>query len=214
MLIDPFTLMTFGAAALILNLTPGPDMLFVAASGIARGTRAGLAAAGGVFAGTLVHTAFAAAGVSAAIAASPLAFDILRYGGAAYLIWLGVNAILRPQPPPELTAAAARPAALGRAFRDGFVTNVLNPKVGIFFLAFLPQFVDAERGAVAAQVAVLGMIVNIGGAVVNGAVAITTARLAGWLARRPGIARLQSRVAGAMFVALGLRLVVGERAPA
>jgi threonine/homoserine/homoserine lactone efflux protein len=137
------SLALFIVAGLALNLTPGPDMLYVAARGASEGRAAGIASALGIGAGTLVHIALVAAGLAALLAAVPVAYLALRLGGAAYLIYLGVRALLaRP-----LTAAAPlEPASLGAIFRQGVITNVLNPKVALFFLAFLPQFVDTSRG--------------------------------------------------------------------
>ena len=150
-------------AGLALNLTPGPDMLYVAARGAAEGRRAGVVSALGIGAGTLVHITALALGLSALLAAVPLAYDAVRYAGAAYLVYLGVRALLARREEgasvadaPSSGAGARRatepppPGRLAALFRQGVVTNVLNPKVALFFLAFLPQFVDPARGSPAA----------------------------------------------------------------
>ena len=137
---DLHDLLLFLGAGLALNLTPGPDMLYVAARSTSEGRRAGVVSALGIGAGTLVHIAALALGLSALLAAVPLLYDVVRLAGAAYLVWLGLRALLRPAAAPD--EAPPPPASLTTIFRQGVVTNVLNPKVALFFLAFLPQFVD------------------------------------------------------------------------
>ena len=151
----------FMAAVLALNLTPGPDMLFCFANGVSQGRVVGAVAALGIGAGTLVHTAAAALGLAGLLLASPLAFDIVRYAGAAYLVWLAWKTLRAA--PLGASGAALAPRSLWRVFAQGAVTNVLNPKVALFFLAFLPQFVDPNAGPVALQVFVLGMLINLSG---------------------------------------------------
>src|SRR6476659_7070249 len=151
------SLALFVAAGLALNLTPGPDMLYVAARGASEGRPAGIASALGIGAGTLVHIALVAAGLAALLAAVPIAYLAIRLGGAAYLIYLGVRGLLAR---PTTAAAPLEPAPLGVIFRQGVITNVLNPKVALFFLAFLPQFVDPSRGSTVLQVIALGLIFN------------------------------------------------------
>src|SRR5689334_9943274 len=155
------SLALFLAAGLALNLTPGPDMLYVAARGASEGRAAGIVSALGIGVGTLVHIALVAVGLAALLAAVPIAHLALRLGGAAYLIWLGVRA-LRAAPGSGAVGQLA-PAPLGAIFRQGVITNVLNPKVALFFLAFLPQFVDASRGNPALQVVVLGLLFDVSG---------------------------------------------------
>ncbi|HSF94543.1 MAG TPA: LysE family translocator [Thermohalobaculum sp.] len=151
---DPITLTTFMAASVALYLTPGADMMFISASGAAGGSRAGIAAALGVSIGSLFHTVLAVVGVAALIAAHPLAYDTLRYAGAAYLAYLAF--VTWRAGPPQAQAAGAR--EIWRAFRRGAVTNVLNPKVSVFVLAFLPQFTDPAAGPVWLQIALLGSL--------------------------------------------------------
>lgn len=194
------SLALFVVAGLALNLTPGPDMLYVAARGASEGRAAGIASALGIGAGTLVHIALVAAGLAAVLTAVPVAYLAIRLGGAGYLVYLGVRA-LRARAP----AAAARlaPASLGAIFRQGVITNVLNPKVALFFLAFLPQFVDPARGSTALQVVALGLLFDTTGTLVNLAVALASSHAANKL-RGPSM--ILQRVTGGIFVALGLRL--------
>jgi threonine/homoserine/homoserine lactone efflux protein len=201
-----FALFMLGAVA--LNLVPGPDMTFVLAQSMRRGARAGLAAAFGIAAGACVHMTTAAFGLSALFAAAPLAFTVLRYAGAAYLVWIAVGMIRHHD-----TAPVASPApAAARAFRQGFLTNLLNPKVALFFIAFLPQFVSpAIATPTWAQVLLLGLAFNASGTVVNAAVALGSARLAARLRGNRHIARAISWIAGGLIGALALRLAWPER---
>jgi threonine/homoserine/homoserine lactone efflux protein len=202
----------FVGAALLLNLTPGPDMLFVAGTAASRGRRAGLLAALGVGAGCLFHTVLAAVGLSALLAASDLAFTAVKWAGAAYLVWTGLT-MLRARrdtagPSPE------RPARSGNPFWQGALTNALNPKVALFFLAFLPQFIDAGAPGQAGALVVLGTLFNLGGTGVNLVVALLASRAAAGLASRGGVGRIGpwlQRAAGAMFVGLGLKLALSSR---
>ena len=193
------------AAGLALNITPGPDMLYVAARGAGEGRAAGIASALGIGAGTLVHIALVAAGLAAVLAAVPVAYLAIRLGGAAYLIYLGVRALVAQQ---ASEAAPLVPASIGAIFRQGVLTNVLNPKVALFFLAFLPQFVDASRGNPALQVIGLGLLFDTTGTLVNLAVAIGSSRAAARL-RAPSV--WLQRATGGIFVALGVRLAFAVR---
>lgn len=206
---DAGTLAVFMAAGLTLNVTPGPDMLYVATRATSEGRAAGIVSALGIGAGTLVHVAALALGLAALLAAVPLAYDAVRLAGAAYLVWLGARALLRPAS--ALAGPAVAPASRWRVFRQGIVTNVLNPKVALFFLAFLPQFVDPARGSPAAQIVVLGLLFDVSGTLVNVLVAVAASRAGAWL-RRPGRpARLLQRATGVVFVGLGLRLALAGR---
>ncbi len=196
------SLALFLAAGLALNITPGPDMLYVAARGASEGRSAGIASALGIGAGTLVHIALVAGGLAAVLAAVPVVYLVIRLGGAAYLVYLGVRAFFAP---PAASATALAPASLATIFRQGVITNVLNPKVALFFLAFLPQFVDPTRGNPVVQVIVLGLLFNLSGTLVNLAVAVGSSRAAARL-RTPG--RLLQRVTGTIFIGLGVRLAV------
>jgi threonine/homoserine/homoserine lactone efflux protein len=179
----------FALAAIALIAIPGPNMLYVATRSLTEGRRAGIASALGLLTGTLLWVAAAAAGVSAVIASSALAFDALRYLGAAYLIYLGVRVLLRRG------AETEAPAARG-AYGQAILVQLLNPKVALFFLAFLPQFVDPDRGPVWTQILVLGAVLGTLGFAMDCGYAF----LAGAAARRIGNFR---RVSGAVYIALG-----------
>lgn len=202
----------FVGAALLLNLTPGPDMLFVAGSAAARGRRAGLLAALGVGAGCLFHTLLAAVGLSALLATSELAFDAVKWAGAGYLVWTGIQMLVaRPRGP---AAPGAAPTASGNPFWQGALTNALNPKVALFFLAFLPQFIDAGAPGQAFALLTLGTVFNLGGTGVNLFIAWAASGVASGLTQRGGAGRLGpwlQRLAGAMFVGLGVKLALSSR---
>jgi threonine/homoserine/homoserine lactone efflux protein len=201
---DKSAFITFLIASCLLNLAPGPDMLYVMGRSIGQGRRAGTVSALGIFTGTLVHITLAAAGLTAILRSSPAAFNIIRYAGAAYLLYLGLRILI--QRDSRLAAANLATVSLWSVFSQGVVTNVLNPKVALFFLAFLPQFVNTRGGNTALDIVLLGMIFNVGGTLVNLAVASTGGLLGNLLRSNPRIARIQQRFTGAVFVGLGLRL--------
>jgi threonine/homoserine/homoserine lactone efflux protein len=202
----PATLALFMAAALALNLTPGPDMLYVTARSVSGGRRAGVVAAFGIGAGTLVHIAALALGLAALLAAVPLAYGALRIAGALYLMVIGVQLLLRPRG--ASAAAALPPASLATIFAQAVLTNVLNPKVALFFLAFLPQFVDPAAGPAVAQIVLLGLLFDVQGTVVNVAVALLASGTTRRLRANARVVSLLRRLTGAIFVALGARLAV------
>ncbi len=200
--------LTFLVAALALNIAPGPDMLYVIGRSVGQGRKAGIVSSLGVFVGCWVHILAAAFGIAALLRSSPAAFNAVRYAGAAYLIYLGIKMLAQKT---DLTSQQLKTESLGAIFRQGAITNMLNPKVAIFFLAFLPQFIDASRGSVALQIVVLGLIFNIGGTLVNLAVAYAGGTLGELLRRNQSIARWQRRFTGLIFVGLGLRLAWQRR---
>src|SRR4051794_28880324 len=193
----PSTLALFALAALALIAIPGPNMVYVATRSMSEGRRSGLASALGLETGTIIHVCAAAAGLSALIASSATAFNALRYLGAAYLVYLGIKALRRRATPVE--SAAARPASLGRAYRQAIVVQLLNPKVALFFLAFLPQFMDPERGPVWTQVLVLGAILGALGFLIDCLYAVVSAAAAGRLRGKHG----GGKVTGTVYLALG-----------
>ncbi len=196
-------------ATLTLNLTPGPDILYVIARGVGQGRQAALVSVFGISGGILVHTVCAAVGLAAVLASSALAYEIIRYAGAAYLCYLGVRIIrARGEGGQVENLEDKRLAAI---FRQGFVTNVLNPKVGLFFLAFLPQFVDPSRGLVGARIILLGIIFNTSGTVVNLSVALLSGRLGASLQARPATFLLQRWFTGSVLIGLAARLVLAGR---
>jgi threonine/homoserine/homoserine lactone efflux protein len=203
--LDPQLFAAFLVAAAVLIITPGPDMLFVVGQTIAGGARGGWAALFGIVCGALVHVALAVSGVAALIAASPALFDGLRIAGALYLLWLAQGA-LRAAWRGGAALRLARPVRA--AFRDGFLTNLTNPKVILFFLAFLPQFVDPARGPAWVQMALLGPLVPVMGLPAYGLLIAGADRAA---ARLSVASRWLDGVAGVLFLGLGLRLLVGGR---
>jgi threonine/homoserine/homoserine lactone efflux protein len=200
---DMHSFVLFLAAGLALNFTPGPDMLYVAARGASEGRAAGIVSALGIGAGTLVHITLVALGLAALLAAVPVAYLVVRISGAAYLIYLGVRA-LRAEDSSE--RIKVKPARLSVVFRQGVLTNVLNPKVAIFFLAFLPQFVDPSRGNPAVQVAALGLVFDTTGTLVNLAVGIGSSRAGASLRHMRRPSTILKKVTGGLFIGMGIRL--------
>ncbi len=209
---DAQHLLLFVAAGLLLNLTPGPDVLYIVSNALRSGARAGVVAGLGITAGCFVHVFAAAVGVSALLAASATAFTVLKWVGAAYLLWVGVRLLLARAPATAAgwDAPAGQPAAgLAAIFRGGFLSNVLNPKVAIFFLAFVPQFIapDAEHKALA--FVLLGTLFNINSVAINSGWALAAA----WMARHGAVRRGMhwlDRAAGAMFIAFGVKLALSD----
>jgi len=198
----------FVAAGLALNFTPGPDMLYVAARGASEGRSAGIASALGIGAGTLFHIAVVALGLAALLQAVPVAYLVLRIAGAVYLVYLGIRA-LRSRT--TLSLQRIEPAPLPAVFWQGVITNVLNPKVALFFLAFLPQFVDPSRGNPVVQIVVLGLVFDFNGTLVNLAVALGSSRAASRLRNANRASRILQRVTGVLFIGLGVRLAFAGR---
>lgn len=206
---DTNTLLLFMTAALALNVTPGPDMLYVVARSVGDGRAAGVISSFGIAAGSLVHTLAVALGLAGLLRAVPIAFEIVKWAGAAYLIWLGVRALRRRGGPVDQVAVT--PASRRTVFAQGMLTNLLNPKVALFFLAFLPQFVDPERGPVALQIISLGLLFNTSGTLVNILVAVLASGAGAWSRRQFGESVVLRRVTGVLFIGLGVRLALLER---
>ena len=205
----------FISAGLLLNLTPGADMALVARSSAAQGWRAGVAAALGVGAGCGVHIATAALGLGALLASTPAAFALLRWVGAAYLVWLGWG-LLRSRPAAAVADAGQSAGTAAQAWRrmfwQGFLTNALNPKVALFFLAFVPQFIEPGAGHTALAFVALGAVFVVNSTAVNLALAWGVARLRSGLGQGPGLQRVGlwlNRSVGALFISVGLRLAWG-----
>ncbi len=206
-MMDPVLFLTFIPACLALNLTPGADMMFCLGQGLRAGPRAAMAANLGIAAGCMVHTTLAGLGLGALAASHPLAFDAIRWIGVAYLLWLALQALRHPL---HLQATAVTRKPHLRVFRDALAVNLLNPKVILFILAFLPQFVD-PAGPVLPQFLLLGGILALGGLLINGLVGTFAGSIGGRLARSPAAARWLPRVSAAIFTALAARLAVLER---
>jgi threonine/homoserine/homoserine lactone efflux protein len=199
---DPATLAVFAGAALVLLVTPGPAVLYIVARSLDQGRAAGLVSVLGVATGALFHVAAAALGLSALLVSSSVAFDVVRYAGAAYLVYLGVRKLAGPDEAPGGVERA--PRTLASLYAQGVVVNLLNPKTALFFLAFLPQFVDADRGHVAAQVLFLGLVFVLLGVLSDGAWALGAGSIGGWLRGRAGVVRARRYLTGGTFIALGL----------
>ena len=201
----------FLAASVPLILTPGPDMIYVATRGIARGRNVALISALGVGLGYVVHTVLAMAGLSALLQQSATAFLVVKYAGAVYLLYLGIRTLLDRSGFASLRGKGGGSAdALTRVFFQGTVTSVLNPKGVLFFLAFLPQFVSLTGGSVALQVSVLGSIFALLCLVVYGVVGYFSGSLGDVLAEKPRLAGALRWITGGILVALGLRLAIPE----
>lgn len=210
---SPETYLAYLAAIAVFMVTPGPDMLFVIANASRWGVRAGVAAALGVAVGEAVHMLAAGLGLASLFAANPVLYQGIRYAGAGYLLYLGVRVWSRVRRPPAGDMgpgeAEARGAGMWAGFTRGMVTNLLNPKMILFSLAFLPQFVDADAGGVPGQLLVLGgtflalqIAVDVGLGVVAG-------RLGTRLLRGPRAAKAVNGLTGAVFLGLGVKLLVG-----
>ncbi|KDN23347.1 LysE family translocator [Amycolatopsis rifamycinica] len=195
--VDPHLLLAFLVTTAIAMVTPGPDMLFILGCGMRGGPKAGLLATAGVATSEAIHVAVAAAGLAALFAAVPVAFTVVRIAGAAYLVYLGVQAIRNRKPLVERKS--------DRAYLSGLLTNLLNPKMVTFTIAFLPQFIDPARGHVWLQFAVLGAIMIGFEFLVDGTVGVLAGRIGGWVRRKKNQRRIEVATGG-IFIGLGLKL--------
>jgi len=212
---EPSTLALFAVAAVTLLVIPGPAVLYIVTRSVDQGRAAGLASVCGVHVGTLVHVAAAALGLSALLVSSATAYDAVRWLGAAYLVWLGVRRLLARDDDLAAAGSGNRRTGLGRIFAQGVVVNVLNPKTALFFFAFLPQFVDTSRGSVPFQVVVFGVAFVVLGVLSDGAYAVAASTGAGWLRRRPGVARASRLLSGGVLISLGVTTALaGSRSSA
>lgn len=205
--VDPLTLLAFIPAGLALNLTPGADMMFCLAQGLRGGPRAALAADAGIALGALAHALAAGIGLSALVAAEPRLLDAIRWLGVAYLLWLAAGAlrggVIRNGGAPALSP--------GRAFRQALLVNLSNPKVILFVLAFVPQFVEPARGPVLTQFLIFGALLALGGLVVNGLVGVFAGGLGRRLTHSPRLNRALGLTTAAIFTALAARLALMNR---
>lgn len=203
-------LLLFIAAGWLLNLTPGPDVLYIVSNSLRGGARAGMVAALGIFAGCFVHVAVATVGLGALLATSAMAFTVVKVIGAAYLLWMGVR-LLRAATPGWTPEAAPAEPDMGRVFRRGFLTNVLNPKVALFFLAFLPQFIAPDAGNKTLAFLGLGLLFSVNALPVT----LGYAWAAAWAARRVQLVRSAmhwlDRAAGVLFIGFGLKLALTDQ---
>ena len=206
-MIETVTLLAFIPAAMALNFTPGADMMFCFGQGLRSGARPAMAASAGVSAGLMIHVLLAGLGLGAAVATLPWLFDVIRWMGVAYLLYLAWGAIRN-----GAVSADAPDKPTRWAFRDGMLVNLTNPKVILFVLAFIPQFVDPAAGSVLLQFLTLGVIIAIGGFVVNGLVGIFAGGAGRVLISNPRASRIMGWVTGGIFAALAIRLAIMERA--
>jgi threonine/homoserine/homoserine lactone efflux protein len=202
-------ILVFMLATLVLNVTPGPDMLYVITRSVDQGRAAGIISSLGIAAGCVLHTLLVACGLAGLLVTMPIAYEVIKYAGAAYLIFLGVRAIVnsrRSQACKQMTKDG-----LGAIFIQGMLTNVLNPKVALFFLAFLPQFVAQAKGHVALQLITLGILFNISGTIVNVLVALAASFTGKRFKRWVGDSAVFRWLTGGVFIGLGVRLALLER---
>lgn len=201
----------FVLAGWLLNVTPGPDTALIVARSTQMGFKGGAAACAGVAAGILVHIAAAALGLSALIAASATAFGIIKFLGAGYLIYIGIRMMLTRRTDDDASGGLKAPLSLAKVFQQGFITNALNPKVALFFLAFLPQFIDNDAPSTALAFVFLGVVFNVNGTVWNLMVAWATARAALMMRGTKTFQRWIDCTIGALFIAFGIRLALFQR---
>ena len=202
-------IVAYVAVVALLFLVPGPAVLLTLARSIGGGARVGVATGAGIAVGDGIHTLAAVIGLSAVLMTSALAFDVVKYLGAAYLVYLGIVAIRERGTDIELPQV--KPLTAHRAFRQAILIEVLNPKTALFFLSFLPQFVDPARGAVWAQLLALGAIFVGMSIAYTSMLAVAAGTIAHWLKRHSAIGRLQSKIIGSIYIGLGIQLALQER---
>ncbi|WP_108879445.1 LysE family transporter [Anderseniella sp. Alg231-50] len=209
-MIDQTTLITYVAIVIGFVFIPGPATVLTVARATTSGTRVGLATGLGIAVGDVIHTALAVLGISAIILASAFLFSLIKYLGAAYLVYLGIRAIFEKAPANTAGSQSIR-LTPGEAFRQGILAEVLNPKTAMFFLAFLPQFVKPENGSVFLQLTTLGIILMALGLTSTVIFALCAGSVGGFLKRNPTVVKWQGRVVGSIYCALGVRLAFQER---
>jgi threonine/homoserine/homoserine lactone efflux protein len=200
----------FILSGLLLNILPGPDSLLIMTRSATQGWRAGIAAALGIGTGTLVHVTFAALGLSAILSTSATAFEVVKYVGAAYILYMAWG-LLRSRGGPAAAPRDVPALPYARIFGQGFLTNVLNPKVALFFLAFVPQFIDAHAASKPLAFIVLGTIFDFNGTLWCCFLAVFTAKASARIKLSPTASKVLNRLTGGLFVWLGLRLALAER---
>ncbi len=203
------TIILFMAAALALNVTPGPSIAYVMSQSFGQGRPAGLISALGLGTGSLLHAIGATLGLSAVVAYSLMVYAVLKYLGAAYLVYLGVG-LLRQRTVLQADAVPPR-LSLSRVYWQGVLTEILNPKIALFFLSFLPQFVDPARGSVAGQILFFGLLFHVTGVPINMLVAVAGSAIAASFSRNPLLERIRNWLSGTVLIGLGVRLALSER---
>jgi threonine/homoserine/homoserine lactone efflux protein len=200
----------FAFASLMLNITPGNDMLYVISRSAGQGIKAGIVSSLGIMVGCMVHILAAVGGLSAIIAESASAFDIIKYAGAVYLIYLGVRSLVSRKRSYEINTDIQK-LSYKKLFRQGVVTNVLNPKVALFFLAFLPQFVNMKSGDTQWQILFLGIWFDVSGTLVNILVALVFGKISNWFTNSPCFVQWQERITGMLLIGLGIKVALSSR---
>lgn len=208
-MVDFATLALFIPIALALNITPGADMMFCLGQGVKSGPRAGFSASLGIATGSFLHSLAGGLGLAALIAATPIAFEVIRWAGVGYLLYLAYRTFTAPAG--DLAATTVSKATALEAWREGVVVSLLNPKIAIFILALVPQFVDPARGSVLLQFLIFGAILNIGGTVINAAIGLFAGRIGRVLAQNEQIARWLQYTSGIVFVGLAAKLAFERR---
>lgn len=193
-------------ACILLNITPGQDTLYIVGRSVSQGKQAGVMSVLGIMTGVLVHTLVAALGLSVILATSALAFAVVKYAGAVYLIWIGIGFCIHQRSPSMPGDSAAAAARSWKIYRQGVLTNLLNPKVGLFFLSFLPQFVSAPTAVVFAPFLILGLVFFTTGSIWCLLLVYGSARLSTSIRRRASAGRVLKRLTGLLFIGLGVRL--------
>ena len=202
MIPEPHTLALFAVAAFLLAVVPGPAVVYIVTQSIDGGRVAGLASAAGIGTGGLVHVMFAAVGLSALLLRSAVAFEVVKYAGAAYLIVMGIRRLREKDVLPDPDVVHER--SLWRLYRQGVVVNVLNPKTALFFFAFLPQFVNPDAGRVGVQIAILGLVFVAVAMISDSMYALVAGTAGRWLKESRGYLRVQRWVSGTVFIGLGV----------
>ncbi len=200
------TVFLFSITSILLALTPGPDMLYIATRSIAQGRSAGIVSVLGVHTGVFIHTIAAVLGISALIEASAVAFNFVRFAGAAYLIYLGIHAFLSKAETLEVKTVEHK--KLRNIFYQGLITNLLNPKVILFFLAFFPQFVDPSKGNVPFQLVLLGVILVVVSLPIDIGISLLSGIFGKWLKARKGTQQAGKWITGSVFISLGISTAV------
>ncbi len=204
------SLTLFISAAILLNLTPGPDMLYVATRSASQGLKAGILSAFGIFSGTLVHISFAVFGLSVILQRSAIAFRILKYAGAVYLVYLGIQALIKKDHG-GLEKASIKKERYRKLYVQSILTNVLNPKVALFFLAFLPQFIDPAQGLVTMRILGLGLYFDVQGTLILMGLAFGISRLGQRFLQKSRALPRSRRLTGGILIALGIRLALLDK---
>ena len=208
MLINSTDLLVFMTAALSLNLTPGNDMMYVLGQSLKGGARSGISASLGIAGGSLIHLGFVALGVAVILAQHPLLFDLIRYAGACYLLWIAYSTLTSPM---SALTQDEKQRSIFAAFRDGVLVNLFNPKIIVFMFAFLPPFIRPENGSPLLQLLILGMIFNVGGTVINCVVALFAGKIGAALSTNLNFRRWFSRISAGLFLLLAARLMIERK---